>query len=158
MYGGQSTYGIPRRPGSSSSNPRCGDGRCPSKYPTQHHGGYKRNDRGRRCFNCNSKDHIIRDCDKHINLMQNVARKVSSNKKNVRKILIQLVEDFSEILEEIKAFFQANIPDSSSPDNSSSSEDDEDNGNGSDHGSLHFLDEDEILPENTGPSVDPEDF
>ena len=87
-----------------------------------------------------------------------MARKVSSNKINARKILFHLVKDFSEILAERQAFSHSNISNSSSSDSSSSSEDKEDHGNGSDHAFVHFLEEDDIIPENTGPAIDPEYF
>ena len=90
--------------------------------------------------------------------MRNVARKVSSKRKNARKLLLQLLEDYSELLAERQAFFQTNTSDSSSSDSSSSFEDNEDTGNGSHCAAVQFPDGDDIASENTGPSVDMEDF
>ena len=70
----QNTYGIPRRPGSASSNPRTSF--PPQRFyhnPTPTQNGTDRFGNIRASHNCGSKYHLIRDCPKPMALRKNVS-------------------------------------------------------------------------------------
>lgn len=84
MQTGQDTCGIPRNPGPSSSNPH-------ARNDGTHFDGYRnRKQDGRSCWYCNSKFHHLRNCDKAVNVLKNVSRKVAANKNNARKFFSKL--------------------------------------------------------------------
>ena len=101
FFQGQGFYGKPKQRGSKSSNPYVGLRRRPHHKPyTPRTGknGTDRNGKPRVCHNCNSPDHLIRDCDKPRNLIRNVGRLLSNNPKDAKKILYELCIQSEEAL------------------------------------------------------------
>ena len=93
----QSTYGIPRRPGSSSSNPR-GNFSGPSKRFNDAINGKDRFRNIRCCYNCGSKYHFIRECPKPASVIRNVRRMIKVRPNNVKDILYELSNQVEDIM------------------------------------------------------------
>ena len=113
-YESQTMYGVPRRPGSTSSNP----------YPRNRGDRDRTNNRDkngntRACYNWGSKYHFIKDCPKKIQLTNNVSRilEKTPRSRDVKRILFELCPQTEDAL---------NANDDSESDNSSDSDLDDD--------------------------------
>ena len=100
----QNTYGIPRRPGSTSSNPRM---QYPPRNPThnQSMNGADRFGKIRACHNCGSKYHLIRDCPKPLALRKNVSQMLQT--RPAKRILYELCEQAEHALGAFEIDFTA---------------------------------------------------
>lgn len=91
----QSTYGIPRRPGSSSSNPR---GNFSGPRFKDAINGKDRFGNVRCCHNCGSKYHFIRECPKPASVIRNVRRMIKARPNHVKDILFELSNQVEDIM------------------------------------------------------------
>lgn len=167
----QGTYGIPRRPGSSSSNPR-GNFAGPSsrfagsskrfKDPIN---GKDRFGNVRCCHNCGSKYHFIRECPKPASVSRNIRRMVKARPRNVKDILFELSHQVEDIMQHNDTCFehfeepQTSDEDESQHSNSLHSVTDSDNDENEDAVNNHV--KNEQFFDASGSSyghVDPSDF
>ena len=93
----QSTYGIPRKPGSSSSNTR-GNFSGPSKRFKDAINGKDRFGNIRCCHNCGSKYHFIRERPKTASVIRNVRRMIKAGPSNDKDILYELSNQVEDIM------------------------------------------------------------
>jgi Zinc knuckle len=84
MYQGQGMYARPRAPGSKSSAPQ---GFHNNRPVSANHNG-----RTRRCYNCNSEKHTIRDCPEPRQMVKNIAERASR---------LDTIDDMKRILYEV---------------------------------------------------------
>lgn len=109
-YEGQSTYGRPRNPRSSSSRPFSGSSSSrPFKFTRQ----WKKE---KRCFNCGSKDHLIRNCPKEERNVHHIIEEML-NSGNSEKIIYQMCCYLQDIIEN-----ESDTSDSDNSDNSDAKE------------------------------------
>lgn len=105
MFAGQGIYGNPRKYGSKSSlpyrhyNPQNGRAHNQSSLSIQPgKNGIDWYGNPRRCNNCNSKDHLMRDCKRRGNVANNVIKMVRRNPNQVNGILFELCQQVEDAL------------------------------------------------------------
>ena len=94
---GQRMYGVPRRPGSTSSDPRHTHYRYPRPNNRPHHRFYCNHNRN--CFCCGSNSHFLRDCPIFHELTQIVSELLTKNPNTAKKILFELCLQTEDILD-----------------------------------------------------------
>ena len=90
-FKGQSMYALPRRPGSSSSNPRRNSSRPPKPHRNQVN-GKDRFGNTRACHNCGSKYHFIRDSNRPVPLTRNIGqtlKNLPNDNRHTKRILFE---------------------------------------------------------------------
>lgn len=82
----QGFYGIPRNRNSSSSTPR----------PFNRHAKHPHHFKKPRCYNCNSPNHLMKDCKRSPNLMKNVNALLKDNPRSAKTILFELCQQWED--------------------------------------------------------------
>jgi len=141
FVGQQRTYGIPRRHGSKSSNPRRFEGTDQRLNQKDKYGNI------RQCNNCGSKYHLMRDCKHPPKITQNVNRILKTNPRSVKHVLFELCQQTEELIN-----YEDVVSDEEDPFSSLQSEHDSDEGevaseNHLDADPSHISGDDELDPQ-----------